>query len=192
MRRALTAALAITALTLAASVAVAGEETETKQVRRVMVHGGHAGAGDHAALTAKMEDPAQIDGDHLKIVDLDSLLPGESRSYFTEEGREVTVTRGEGEQFTLEVAGKTVKIGGELEEMSELAGGRKVVIEREHDEQSGEGGEEVEKNVVIMRHGPGHEGEPKGRPVVIEIVGEESDERQERRVLVLHVGEEAN
>jgi hypothetical protein len=183
---ALSVAAVATLATLAVTAAQAHEPGDHKVQRRVIV----AHGGDHG-LPGKIGDPSQIEGDHLKIDDLESLLPGESRAYSTEEGREVTVTRREGERYTIEVEGKTVEIGGEAE-LAALAGGdpgeeRIVVRRRLHEgdaagETAGELREmEVADEVLALGTGDG-EGT---RPVVIEIAGAEVDGRQERRVIVL-------
>src|SRR5690606_38222428 len=130
-------ALALVAVTATASAASAGEEGTRTKVRVVQLR--HDGEATAATL-------ADIQGDRVKIEDLDTLLPGETRSYYTESGREVLVTRGEGDRYTVEVEGRKVEIGGSVDELlaahAGTAGGkRRVVIHRA--EEKGEGTSEV-------------------------------------------------
>jgi hypothetical protein len=195
MRRSLTTLSAAALALLLVPAAHAGDEGERKQVRRVVVLDG--GAAPHVALAGKVGDPSQIEGDHLKIEDLASLLPGEARTYQTEEGRDVMVTRGEGDRYTLQVAGKTIELGGELEDLAAAHGdashgARKIVIHRQHaggDEAGEEGTVEEEDVLAIATHGLGEAGDGPA-PVVIEIVGEREEGKLERRVIVLRVPEE--
>ena len=189
MRLNLTAlvAAALTAASFAAANAgepAAGEPQQTRKV--VRLH--HAGAGEHA-----LPDLATMEGDRLKIEDLSTLLPGESRSYWTESGREVLVSRGDGDRYTVEVEGKKVEIGGELEDVLALhgeageGGQRRIVVH--HEKKAGEGETAtVERDVVRMAPLALPEGaEP---PVIVEIV-DEADGKKERRVIVLRLDEPA-
>lgn len=188
MRRTLTA-VALTALTAAAMTAASAEEAAQKQVRRFVV--AHHGEGENA-----LPDLATLEGDRLKIEDLATLLPGESRSYATESGREVLVTRGEGERYTLEVEGKTIEIGGEREELLAAhagAGERRVIIRHQAKEGEAAAGETtVEEDVVMLApHAGLTAGEDGGEPpVIIEIV-DEAEGRKEHRFVVLRLGEPA-
>ena len=109
MSRQLTAAFALaTVAVLGTAAAARAAEPQEKQVRQmVIVHG--APGSEHAAA---LPDPSQIPGDHLKIEDLASYAAGESRSYTTESGAEVTITRAEkGERYTLRAGEKEIQIG---------------------------------------------------------------------------------
>jgi hypothetical protein len=185
MRHGLTAFTLIAATAFAATTAAADEPAKKREVRRMVLRD-----GDHAGLPHQVVDPSQIEGDHLKIEDLASLLPGESRSYNTEEGREVTVTRREGERFDLTVGGKTITIGGEHEM---VPGPHKIVIRRQH-APGEDGGEErtVELEDELITVLPGHDLAPGDgpRPVVIEIVDAAEEGKQERRVIVLRLPEQ--
>lgn len=168
-------------------------EPGRKQVRIVRME--HGAGGAHAGLHA-LGDLEEIEGDRLKIDDLDSLLPGETRSYYTDGGKEVIVTRGEGEAVTLEVDGKKVELGRTAEALAlahldgEAAEGTRRIVVRHHAAEGGEGagGEAIEKDVMViarqaLAEGTAEGGEP---PVIIEIVGD-SEGKQERRVVVLRV-----
>ena len=188
--------LALTALTAGALATARAEEPGKQEVRRVVrLH--HGAEADHA-----LPDLAALEGDRVTIDDLATLLPGESRSYYTESGREVVVTRGEGERTTLEVAGKTIEIGGEQEELAMLGlpgegeGKRMIVRRHRQDDDDAEvtadgEGQTIEEDVVIaLPHellGVDAEGEP---PVIIEIV-DASEGKEERRVVVLRLAEPA-
>lgn len=191
MHRKLTAlALATTAALGVAALARAGEPQEKKVERRIIVHGV---PGDHAAA---LPDPAQIPGDHLKIEDLASYAPGESRSYTTESGAEVTITRATdgGERYTLSANGKQIEIGGTPEELALATGdgalGKRVII-RHRDKAGDEGAQEVEIDEERTIPGPmadllvDGDGPP---PLVVEIVGEK-DGKVTRQVIVLKVVE---
>jgi hypothetical protein len=193
MRKTLTAAALVALTALAIGAAHAGEESAPERKRIVWLE--HGAAGGHAEM-------AEIEGDRVKIEDLDTLLPGESRSYYTEANREVVVTRGEGDRYTVEVEGKKVEIGGELDELAALNGvattgeageQRRIVVHRQHraegDAAAAEGeATKVERDVVVrMAHGLAavetEGGEP---PVVIEIVGGDEG-KVERRIVVLRL-----
>lgn len=196
MHRKLTAlALATTAAVGLAALASAGEPQEKKVERRIVVHGA---PGAHAA---GLPDPAQIPGDHLKIEDLASYAPGESRSYTTESGAEVTITRAAdgGERYTLNAHGKQIEIGGAPDELDLAAGDGAVdkrIIVRRHAEAGAEGAEEIEIDEERTTGGPiadllvADDGAP---PLVVEIAGEK-DGKATRQVIVLKVVEknEAN
>jgi hypothetical protein len=167
----------------------AAQAEETKPHERRIVVMQH-GAGEARALP----EIADLQGDKVKIEDLDSLLPGEARSYWTEGNREVVVTRGEGERYTLEVEGKKVEIGAEHDELlaAAVAGGegRRVVVRREHhDGPKAEGAAtaEVEADVLV--------GAPiaiaaDGDNVIVEIASG-TEEKQERRIVVVRLDEPA-
>jgi hypothetical protein len=183
MRTTTTLALAALAAVALTGTAAAGEpgDGEKKERRRMMVV--HAGHGEPGITVL---DPDSIEGDHLRIDDLDSLLPGEERSYTTEGGREVTVTRKEGDRYSLTVEDKTIEIGGELEAAVQEGLGKKVIIRR-HAAADGEAKateEIVDQETVISMATAGDAAEL-GEAVVIEIVGEQSEGKQERRVIVL-------
>jgi hypothetical protein len=183
MHRKLTAlTLATTAAFGLATLARAGDPQEKKVERRIIVHGA---PGEHAALP----DPAQIPGDHLKVEDLASYAPGESRSYTTESGAEVTITRAtEGERYTLRANGKEIEIGGAPHELALATGdgaaGKRVIV-RHHAKKGADGAEEIEEERTIG--GPvadllvAGDGPP---PLVVEIVGEQ-DGKVRRQVIVL-------
>jgi hypothetical protein len=179
-------ALALAAVaTLGTTAALRAGEPQENQVqqRRVIVH---AAPGHEAA--AALPDPSQIPGDHLKVEDLASYAPGESRSYTTEGGAEVTITRAEkGERYTLRAGEKEIELGGDPAELA-LAGGagegKRVIIR--HEVKSKDGAEEVEEEKIVG--GPGldiltaaGDGPP---PLVVEIVGEK-DGKPMRQVVVL-------
>ena len=190
MHRKLTAlALATTAALGVAALARAGEPQEKKVERRIIVHGA---PGAHAA---GLPDPAQIPGDHLKVEDLASYAPGESRSYTTESGAEVTITRAEeGERYTLSANGKQIEIGGEPDELAlatgDGAGGKRIIV-RHRDKAGDDGAQEVEIDEKRTIGGPmadllvEGDGPP---PLVVEIVGEQ-DGKATRQVIVLKVVE---
>ena len=181
--------LAVAAALATATLAAAGEPQERKVERRVIVH---APAGDHAAGAP---DLAQIPGDHLRIDDLASYAPGESRSYTTEGGAEVTIARAEdgSERYTLRAGGKEIHLGGSPEELAlgAAAGGEKQVIVRHH-AKAGEGTQEVVEeertigglpamDLMVAGDGP--------PPLVVEIVGEK-DGKATRMVVVVKTVEE--
>ena len=204
MRRALIVlTIAAAAAAAAATVTRAGEAGEPRQVQRKVVRlhaGGEAIPG--------MPDVDTMEGDRLKIEDLAELLPGEARSYYTESGREVVVTRGEGERYTLEVEGKKVVLGGEAEaELLALhgAGGeggeRRIIVHHRKDAglpgdaaeagEAGEAGEAtVEKDVVTITPHAGAALEGGEPPVIVEIVSE-AEGKVEKRVVVLRLDEPA-
>jgi hypothetical protein len=170
-------ALALAAGLVAATAVHAGDEKP--HVRRVIVHN----AGGEAVL------PEKIPGDHLRIEDLATLQQGETRSYSTESGREVTVTARENGRYTLSVGGHSIEIGDDPEAALLPGEGEQRVIVRKHHGAGEEATETVEKDV--LRELPAElavdaGGEP---PVVIEIV-DRQDGKEERRVVVLRVGEE--
>ena len=190
MRRHLTAFALATAAVVVTAAAVRAGEPQDKQVRQMVIVHGVPGA-EHAAA---LPDPAQIPGDHLKVEDLASYAPGESRSYTTESGAEVTITRAQqGERYTLRANGKEIELGGGPEEMALAAGGegKRVVIR--HDVKSKDGAEQVEEERAVG--GPGFDiltaaagdGPP---PLVVEIVGEK-DGNATRQVVVLKTVEKA-
>jgi hypothetical protein len=175
------AALATAALTATAVAGEPGDGERKERHRMIVVHTVHGEPGSVTIL-----DPDSIEGDHLRIDDLDSLLPGEERAYTTEEGREVTVTRKVGDRYSLTVEGKTVEIGGELEAAAHEGPGKEVIVRR-HAPADGEASTleaVVDRETVISMATAGDAAEL-GEAVVIEIVGPESDERKERRVIVL-------
>ena len=198
MRRALIVlTIAAAAAAAAATVTRAGEAGEPRQVQRKVVRlhaGGEAIPG--------MPDVDTMEGDRLKIEDLAELLPGEARSYYTESGREVVVTRGEGERYTLEVEGKKVVLGGEAEaELLALhgAGGeggeRRIIVHHRKDAglpgDAAEAGEAtVEKDVVTITPHVGAALEGGEPPVIVEIVSE-AEGKVEKRVVVLRLDEPA-
>lgn len=184
---------AVTVLTLAAAVtcatAVAGRaegKPEQHKVKRVVIH------APHGAATA-MPDPSQIPGDHLKIEDLDTLVAGESRTYTSEGGQEVTITRreGEGERYTLAAGGEQIEIGAG--HVMELVGGEgtahKIVVR--HEVMTKDGEQTVEEDTEVTG-GPAIDflvstgGKP---PLVIDIV-RDRDGKKLRQVIVLKVEDE--
>jgi hypothetical protein len=180
------AALALAAaVTLAGAAAGRAEDPPTKKVERiVIVH------GDPGHDQAAPPDPATISGDHLKIDDLEGLAAGESRTYATESGREVSLTRheGAGERYTIAVDGHQIEIGG----LAAMAGGpgmKHVIVRRQLGDKDGK--QEVEEEVTT---GPMPDiaveagGTP---PVVIEIVGEQ-DGKVTKRVIVLRTDEKTD
>lgn len=187
MHRPLTASAfaLVTVAALGAAAASAGEPQEKQvQQRMVIVHGA---PGHHAA---GLLDPSQIPGDHLKIDDLATYAPGESRSYTTEGGAEVTITRAaEGERYTLRAGEKEIEIGAGLPGELALAApgeGKRVIIR--HEAKSKDGAETVEEERIVG--GPGlpemdllvaGDGPP---PLVVEIAGEK-DGKATRQVIVL-------
>src|ERR1044072_6811675 len=117
-------ALALTAAAILGTAAAHAGEPQEKQVQQRR-GGGHAAPRGHgpapppppptppAHRPAALPDPSQTPGDHLKVEDLASCAPGESRSYTTEGGAEVTITRAqEGERYTLRSGEKQIEIGG--------------------------------------------------------------------------------
>jgi hypothetical protein len=190
MHRALTVvSLAVATAAIVNAPGQAGEgEPQKRKLERIVIHAPH---GDHGAKV-RMLDPAQIPGDHLEIDDLDSLAAGESRDYTSDGGREVTVTRleGEGERYTLRTGETEIELGGDHE--AELAGAgearqKRIVIRRDRGDREGSD-VEIEEEVLA---GPATDlaiatdGEP---PLVIEIVGER-DGKALRRVIVLKTHE---
>ncbi|HXT21921.1 MAG TPA: hypothetical protein VN923_14315 [Thermoanaerobaculia bacterium] len=198
MQRQLTT-LALTlaaAATLVTAAARAGEpqgkqeKQEDRVQRMVIVHGA---PGEHAAA---LPDAAQIPGDYLRVDDLASYGAGESRSYTSESGAEVTITRAKdgGERYTLGFNGKQIEIGGTPEELA-LAGtggmGRRIVI-RHQDKAGGNVSEDVEEKRTLGGLPPADllvagDGRP---PLVVEIVGEK-DGKATRQVIVLKSVEKA-
>ena len=183
MRRQLTAFALATVAVLGTTAAARAGEPQEKQVRQmVIVHG--APGSEHAAA---LPDPSQIPGDHLKVEDLASYAAGESRSYTTEGGAEVTITRAEkGERYTLRANGKEIELGGDPAEMALAAGGEGKRIVIRHEVKSTDGAEQVEEERTVG--GPAMDlltvagdGPP---PLVVEIVGEK-DGKQTRQVVVL-------
>ena len=183
MSRQLTAFALATVAVLGTAAAARAAEPQEKQVRQmVIVHG--APGSEHAAA---LPDPSQIPGDHLKVEDLASYAAGESRSYTTESGAEVTITRAEkGERYTLRANGKEIELGGDPAEMALAAGGEGKRIVIRHEVKSKDGAEQVEEERTVG--GPAldlltvaGDGPP---PLVVEIVGEK-DGKQTRQVIVL-------
>ena len=170
----------------------AAGEPDRKQVRIFRME--HGAGGVHT-----LGDLEAVEGDRVKIDDLDGMLPGETRSYYTEGGKEVLVTRGDdADDYTLEVDGRTVelgKVGQSLDlvhlDDEALAGTRRIVV-REHAAQGDEASdaEAIEKDVmVIAQHALALDaGEGGEAPVIIEIVGG-AEGKQLRRVVVLQVKE---
>ncbi|HXT21472.1 MAG TPA: hypothetical protein VN923_12025 [Thermoanaerobaculia bacterium] len=184
MSRQLTAAFALaTVAVLGTAAAARAAEPQEKQVRQMVIVHGAPGA-EHAAA---LPDPSQIPGDHLKIEDLASYAAGESRSYTTESGAEVTITRAEkGERYTLRANGKEIELGGDPAEMALAAGGDGKHVVIRHEVKSKDGAEQVEEERAVG--GPAMDllaaagdGPP---PLVVEIVGEK-DGKQTRQVIVL-------
>jgi len=184
MHRQLTAlALTVATAVLGTAAARAGEPQEKQVQQRIMVH---AAPGHEAAA---LPDPSQIPGDHLKVDDLASYAAGETRSYTTEGGAEVTITRAEkGERYTLRSGDKQIEIGGggpeELALATAAGEGKRVVIR--HEVKSKDGAEEVEEEKIVG--GPeldiltaAGDGPP---PLVVEIVGDK-DGKAMRQVIVL-------
>ena len=183
MRRQLTTLALATVAVLGTAAAASAGEPQEKQVRQMVIV--HGAPGDHADAKA-LPDPSQIPGDHLKVEDLASYAAGESRSYTTEGGAEVTITRAEkGERYTLRANGKEIELGGDPAEMAMAAGeGKRIVIR--HEVKSKDGAEQVEEERTVG--GPAMDlltvagdGPP---PLVVEIVGEK-DGKQTRQVIVL-------
>jgi hypothetical protein len=187
------AALAVAALTALAAAAVtrAGDEP-ARHVRHIVIaHPGHPGAAE------ELPDPAQIPGDHLKIDDLDTLAVGESRSYTTEGGSEVTITRleGDGNRYKLGAGGSEIEIGGAAREMALPGNGAEKRIVIRHAVKSKDGDELIEEEQTIGdADGPAGpiadllvvEGGPP--PLVVEIVGDR-DGKATRQVIVLRTVE---
>ena len=86
-----------------------------------------AGAGETAERQEKLNLIWNTDGasDRLEIEELD-LAPGESRTFTTESGRTATVTREEGDAYTIDVDGREIRVGGD----DELLPGQRVKIAR--------------------------------------------------------------
>ncbi|HET9765327.1 MAG TPA: hypothetical protein VFS60_00690 [Thermoanaerobaculia bacterium] len=185
MHRPLTAFALVTVAALGAAAARAGEPQD-KQVQQRMVIV-HRAPGEHAAA---LPDLSQIPGDRLKVDDLASYAPGESRSYTTEGGAEVTITRAaEGERYTLRSGEKEIEIGagGPAELALAAAGEGKRVIIR-HEVKSKDGAETVEEEQTVGGPGLpdidlllGGDGPP---PLIVEIAGEK-DGKPTRQVIVL-------
>lgn len=186
MHRAVTVLSLAAALTCATAAAGRAEgKPEQHKVKRVIVH------APHGAMA--MPDPAQIPGDHLKIEDLDTLAAGESRTYTSEGGQDVTITRreGEGERYTLDAGGEQIEIGSghEMELVGGEGAGQKIVIRHEIKSKDGEQTVEEEK---VVTGGPAvdflvsTEGKP---PLVIDIV-RDRDGKKLRQVIVLKVNDE--
>lgn len=184
MRRELTALALATVAVLGTAAAASAGEPQEKQVRQMVIV--HAASGDHADARA-LPDPSQIPGDHLKIEDLASYAAGESRSYTTEGGAEVTITRAEkGERYTLRANGKEIELGGDPAEMALAGGGEGKRIVIRHEVKDKDGAEQIEEERTVG--GPAMDlltvagdGPP---PLVVEIVGEK-DGKQTRQVVVL-------
>lgn len=182
MPRQLTAFVLATVAVLGTTAAARAGEPQEKQVRQMVIVHGTPGS-EHAAA---LPDPSQIPGDHLKVEDLASYAAGESRSYTTESGAEVTITRAEkGERYTLRANGKEIELGGDPAETAMAGGeGKRIVIR--HEVKSKDGAEQVEEERTVG--GPAMDlltaagdGPP---PLVVEIVGEK-DGKQTRQVVVL-------
>lgn len=106
---------------------------------------------------------AEGESDRLILEDLE-LEPGESRTFTTESGRVATVTRDEeGEGLTVEVDGKTIRVGGPGE-LEDLPGHRVFVRRLGHPA-------EGEPETVVLG-----EGEPGERRVLRKIVVEDGGE----------------
>lgn len=183
MPRQLTAFVLATVAVLGTTAAARAGEPQEKQVRQMVIVHGTPGS-EHAAA---LPDPSQIPGDHLKVEDLASYAAGESRSYTTESGAEVTITRAEkGERYTLRANGKEIELGGDPAEMALAGGGEGKRIVIRHEVKSKDGAEQVEEERTVG--GPAMDlltvagdGPP---PLVVEIVGEK-DGKQTRQVVVL-------
>jgi hypothetical protein len=183
MHRQLTALALASAAVLGTAAARAGEPEEKQvQQRMVIVHR----APGHEA--AALPDPSQIPGDHLEVDDLASYAPGETRSYTTEGGAEVTFTRAqEGERYTLRSGDKQIEIGGSPEELALATAGEGKRIVIRHEVKSKDGAEEVEEEKVVggpaldILTAAAGDGPP---PLVVEIVGEK-DGKAMRQVIVL-------
>jgi hypothetical protein len=189
MHRPLTALALATAAVLGTAAAATAGEAQDKPVQQRMLIVHRAPGHDAAALP----DPSQIPGDHLKVEDLATYAPGESRSYTTTGGAEVTITRAqEGERYTLRSGEKEIEIGAGLPGEMALAApgeGKRVIVR--HQVKSKDGAEAVEeqKDEQIVGGGglPGMDvlvagdGPP---PLVVEIVGEK-DGKATRQVIVL-------
>jgi hypothetical protein len=188
MHRPLTAFALVTVAALGAAAAHAGEPQD-KQVQQRMVIVHRAPGHDAAAIP----DPSQIPGDHLKVDDLATYAPGESRSYTSEGGAEVTITRAaEGERYTLRSGEKEIEIGagGPAELALAAAGEGKRVIVR-HEVKSKDGAETVEEEQTAGGPGlpdidllVGGDGPP---PLVVEIAGQKDGKPTRQVIVVKHV-----
>ncbi|HEV8239194.1 MAG TPA: hypothetical protein VGS57_07500 [Thermoanaerobaculia bacterium] len=184
MHRQLTAFALATVAVLGTAAAARAAEPQQKQVRQMVIV--HAAPGDHADAKA-LPDPSQIPGDHLKVDDLASYTAGESRSYTTEGGAAVTITRAQqGERYTLRANGKEIELGGDPAEMAVAAGGegRRIVIR--HEVKSKDGAEQVEEERTVG--GPAMDlladAGDGASTLVVEIAGEK-DGKPTRQVVVL-------
>ena len=146
MRRSLTASSLTAALTIAAALAVPALRAEEgaeapQQVRKVVRF-------HHSAEGGALPDLATLEGDRVLIEDLAELLPGESRSYSTESGREVVVTRIEGEVERAATAEKEfVVIAPHGARTAGEEGGEPPVIVEIVDEAEGK----VERRIIVLR-----------------------------------------
>jgi hypothetical protein len=189
MRTTLTV-FALTALTAAAITGARAEEpTEEPTRRQLKIVRMQHGEGGHV-----LPDIATLEGDRVKIEDAASLLPGESRSYWTDAGREVVLTRGEGKGYTVEVEGKKIEIGGDHEELLAAhgaAGARQIIVRheaKEGDAATGGTAAETQDVLVMARQALAATEEGGEPPVIIELVDDNGGELT-RQVVVIRLAE---
>lgn len=121
--RTLLATLLACLLILTAGVALAGDDGD------VVVHERH-----HIKL--KLDDS-------MDVIEIDDLDVGESRQFFTDEGKEIVVTRGED--------GVDVTVDGEEIDMP-----KKIRVETLHEEVHGDGEHGEHKVIIRSGHSDGH------------------------------------
>jgi hypothetical protein len=181
-------ALALAALTLTAAVAARADDapvvhkqtTQDRQVQQIVIrHGGEK--GEATAL-----DAASIPGDHLRIDDLATLAAGDSRTYTTEGGKEVTVAAKGNDRYTLGIGDHSIEIGAEPEAVP-ADGAHHVIVRKEV---TADGKQTEERQVIVGAPGESMPADPViagnggADTVVIEIVGQK-DGKEDRRLVVL-------
>jgi hypothetical protein len=133
-------------------------------------------------------DAASIPGDHLLIDDLATLQAGDTRTYTTEGGQEVTVVAKENEQYALTVGDHTIVIGGEPERgLAGLPAGARVTVERHADADG-----KVTEQRKVMVGAPGEAATPSvdsGEAATVITIISDKDGKHDQRVIVLRAGE---
>ena len=101
-------------------------------------------AGDDDTVVIKEEHKIrlQLDGD-MDVIEIDDLEIGESRQFFTDEGKEIVVTRGED--------GVDITVDGEEIDMPKM-----IRVETLHEEMHGAGEHGDHKVIIRSGHSGGH------------------------------------
>lgn len=106
-----------------------------------------AGDDDKIIIKEQHKFRLQLDGD-MDVIEVDDLEIGESRQFFTDEGKEIVVTRGED--------GVDITVDGEEIDMPKVIRVETLHEEIHGDGEHGEHGADVKKVIVRSGHSSGH------------------------------------